>query len=84
MPNNRCTNCITFNQECTYVEAAKVCLLWFCMVNRSADVGSRNEGLRKGMSRTRQSSEVRKLNVWTAMSKGSRPGLSKWRSCCSR
>jgi hypothetical protein len=24
MPNNRCTNCITYNQECTYVEAAKV------------------------------------------------------------
>lgn len=23
MPNNRCTNCITYNQECTYVEAAK-------------------------------------------------------------
>ncbi|KIP05402.1 hypothetical protein PHLGIDRAFT_60579, partial [Phlebiopsis gigantea 11061_1 CR5-6] len=24
MPNNRCTNCITYNQECTYIEAAKV------------------------------------------------------------
>ena len=24
MPNNRCTNCITYNLECTYVEAAKV------------------------------------------------------------
>lgn len=24
MPNNRCTNCITYNHECTYVEAAKV------------------------------------------------------------
>ncbi|KAI0337248.1 hypothetical protein BDW22DRAFT_1364333 [Trametopsis cervina] len=23
MPNNRCTNCITYNHECTYVEAAK-------------------------------------------------------------
>ena len=24
MPENRCTNCITYNHECTYVEAAKV------------------------------------------------------------
>lgn len=24
MPNNRCTNCVTYNLECSYVEAAKV------------------------------------------------------------
>lgn len=23
MPDNRCSNCITYNSECTYVEAAK-------------------------------------------------------------
>ena len=40
MPNGRCTNCITYNYECTYVEAAKVCLLWLCIVNRSTDVDS--------------------------------------------
>ena len=24
MPGNKCTNCVTYNHECTYVEAAKV------------------------------------------------------------
>lgn len=30
MPNNRCSNCITYNHECTYIEAAKVSLLVTC------------------------------------------------------
>lgn len=25
MPGNRCSNCIAYSFECTYVEAAKVC-----------------------------------------------------------
>lgn len=24
MPENRCSNCVTYNYECTYIEAAKV------------------------------------------------------------
>lgn len=26
MPQNRCSNCLAYNLDCTYVEAAKVCL----------------------------------------------------------
>jgi hypothetical protein len=41
MPDNRCSNCITWNHDCTYVEAAKVCAHHFttdqCFVTSRAE-----------------------------------------------
>ena len=30
MPGNRCSNCVSYSLDCTYVEASKV---WFCVLN---------------------------------------------------
>lgn len=51
MPNNRCSNCIAYNLDCTYVEAAKVrhrSLPLYSYLNFFVIV--RNVALRKGES----------------------------------
>ena len=50
MPGNRCSNCVSYSLECTYVEASKV---WFCRtgVARGTSNGLsviRNEGHQRG------------------------------------
>lgn len=52
MPGNRCSNCITNNYECTYVETARVCLchpIFFLILSLRFH---RNEVLRRGESHT--------------------------------
>lgn len=54
MPGNRCSNCIAYSFECTYIEAAKVCLQLYPVLRIRARVlmlpfFSRNEVLQKGM-----------------------------------
>ncbi len=50
MPNNRCSNCITYNHECTYVEAAKVRSLLYAksMDNSIMTVNYQKRGPPKG------------------------------------
>ena len=66
MPNNRCTNCITYNLECTYVEAAKVCphvrvAVYFPLTSDSETRTSHRVRCIETFQR------MHRLNVWIAM-----------------
>lgn len=84
MPGNRCSNCISYSFECTYVEAAKVCLtspllLWFYL-----DVLLRNVAHQKGEILFRfiiLRSTQRNLK---AMSKALKIVWTSWKRFCGR
>ena len=51
MPGKRCSNCVTYNLDCTYVEAAKVRYLCSLLSDQSLTSSpSRNVAPQKGMS----------------------------------
>lgn len=49
MPGNRCSNCVTYNYDCTYVEAAKVCLYFRPYLGPPLIAASRNEDHPRGL-----------------------------------
>ena len=50
MPNNRCSNCIAYNLDCTYVEAAKVSLRRAPPLPHRSITAIRNVGHQRGES----------------------------------
>lgn len=48
MPGNRCSNCVSYSLECTYVEASKVMVCFDVAVTQWLITLRRNEGHQKG------------------------------------
>lgn len=48
MPGNRCSNCVSYSLECTYVEASKVMVFFDVAVTQWLITLRRNEGHQKG------------------------------------
>lgn len=83
MPNNRCTNCVTYNLECSYVEAAKV----RPKVRLAVDIPLISDSETRTperVCRVGTLQRLHRLNARIAMWRVWRLEWSRWRSFCSR